>query len=162
MLNVSSFPLYAFYSLNSFERLICYLFILPNSPYYSIQWSSARLSYPPLISVEYYNILLNADILSLHQNLPIFALTCQCCLCSGEEAKYNFIRFGLTRPGIDLTFFSTRGAGKALHHCKQAAQCFFFIIVVIIYGIWPWNWRFRNDICNRQITSTCYILRIIA
>jgi hypothetical protein len=32
------------------------------------------LSYPPLISVEYYNILLNADILSLQQTYQCLLL----------------------------------------------------------------------------------------
>jgi hypothetical protein len=71
----------------------------------------------------------------------------------------SIIRFGLIRPGIDLKFFSKRR--KAKQYTTVNRQHNVFIIVVIIYGIWPWHWRFRNYICNRHTTFKCKILELL-
>jgi hypothetical protein len=39
----------------------------------------------------------------------VFALSPQCCVLSGEATNTNFIVFGLTRPGLELTTYRIRG-----------------------------------------------------
>ena len=40
---------------------------------------------------------------------PVFALSPQCCVLSGEATNTNFIVFGLTQPGLEPTIYRTRG-----------------------------------------------------
>jgi hypothetical protein len=45
----------------------------------------------------------------LIRNQPVFALTHQCRLFSGEATNTYIIIFGLTRSGIESTTYGTRG-----------------------------------------------------
>ena len=40
---------------------------------------------------------------------PVFALSPQCCVLSGEATNNNVIVFGLTRPGLEPAIYHTRG-----------------------------------------------------
>jgi hypothetical protein len=50
---------------------------------------------------------------------PVFAISP--CVLSGEATNTNFIVFGLTRPGLEHTFYSTRGK-HANHYATDAVQ----------------------------------------
>ena len=41
-------------------------------------------------------------------SIPVFALSPQCCVLSGEATNTNCIVFGLTRPGLEHTIYHTR------------------------------------------------------
>jgi len=45
---------------------------------------------------------------------PVFALSPECCLLSGEATNTNFIVFGLMRPGLEPTIF--RSLCKLANH----------------------------------------------
>ena len=40
---------------------------------------------------------------------PVFALSPECCVLSGEARNTNCIAFGLTRPGLEPAIYRTRG-----------------------------------------------------
>jgi hypothetical protein len=46
---------------------------------------------------------------------PVFALSPECCVLSGEATNTNFIVFGLTTSGLEPTFYRTQG-GSANHY----------------------------------------------
>ena len=50
---------------------------------------------------------------------PVFALSPWCCMLSGKATNFNFIVFGLTRPGIEPTIYRTRGE-HANHYATDA------------------------------------------
>jgi hypothetical protein len=58
-------------------------------------------------SVERHVALLGHIILIPSQ--PVFALSPQCCVLSGEATNTNVIVVGLTRPGLERTIYRTRG-----------------------------------------------------
>jgi hypothetical protein len=74
---------------NSSESLICYLFILPKSRTIPSNGPPPDCPISPLISVEYYNILLNADILSLQQTYQCLLLDVN--VACVVEKKQNII-----------------------------------------------------------------------
>jgi hypothetical protein len=52
---------------------------------------------------------------------PVFALSSECCMLSGEATNTNFIFFGLTRPGLEPTIYhinhySTNPVGHDFDH----------------------------------------------
>ena len=58
-------------------------------------------------SAERHVALLGHIILIPSQ--PVFSLSPQCCVLSGEAANTNLIVFGLFRPGQERTIYRTRG-----------------------------------------------------
>ena len=63
----------------------------------------------------------------LTSSQPVFALTPQCCVLSGEATNTNFLVFGLTRPGREPTIYRT-GSEHANHYTidvvdKQIVRC---------------------------------------
>jgi hypothetical protein len=50
---------------------------------------------------------------------PVFALSPECCVRSGEATKNNFIVFGLTWSGLELKIYHTRGE-HANHYTTDA------------------------------------------
>jgi hypothetical protein len=52
---------------------------------------------------------------------PVFALSPECCVLSGEATNTNFKVFGLTRPGLESTIYRTRGE-HANHYATDAVS----------------------------------------
>ena len=62
---------------------------------------------PCFVLDRHLNVLANESILTLDR--PVFALTHECCVLSGEAVNTSFNAFGLTRLEIESTTFRTRG-----------------------------------------------------
>ena len=52
---------------------------------------------------------------------PVFSLSPECCVLSGEATNTNFIVFGSTRPGLEPTIYRTRGE-HANHYATDAVS----------------------------------------
>ena len=52
---------------------------------------------------------------------PVFDLTPEGCMLSGEIANTTFIVFGLTRPRLEPTIYTTRGE-HANHYSTEAVK----------------------------------------
>ena len=60
------------------------------------------------------------QIILIFSQLPVFALTAQCSVFSGEATNTNLIDFGLTRPRLELMIYRTRGE-HANHYTIDAS-----------------------------------------
>ena len=59
-------------------------------------------------------------------NQPVFALSPECCMLSGEATNTNFIVFDLTRPVFEPTIYRTRGE-HANHYATDAGLDFLIL-----------------------------------
>jgi hypothetical protein len=86
---------------------------------HSMKWWWCPLGSRPtrwiFIVLAHWNNSLRVDM-SIHSrhiipilSQPVFALTPECCVLSGEATNTNSIVFGLTRPGLEHTIYCTRG-----------------------------------------------------
>jgi hypothetical protein len=67
----------------------------------------------------------------LIQSQPVFALTPECRVLSGEATNTNFIVFGLTRPGIEPTIYHTRG-DHSNHYTPPMRRTTKWIVIVLL------------------------------
>ena len=63
----------------------------------------------------------NLGLIILILSQPVFALSPECCVLSGEATNTNFKVFGLTRPGLESTIYRTRGE-HANHYATDAVS----------------------------------------
>jgi hypothetical protein len=63
----------------------------------------------------------------------------------GEATNINFIVFGLTRPGLELTIYRIRG--EHANHYATDAVCSFCMIFLCVFNI--------EDISQREAEDTC-------
>ena len=63
---------------------------------------------------------------------PVFALTPQCYVLSGEAANTNCIVFGLTRPGLELMIYCTRG--EHANHYTTDEVCRFESVFYFLFN----------------------------
>ena len=66
---------------------------------------------------------------------PVFALSPECCVLSGEATNTNFLVFGLTLSGLESTIYRTRG-GHANHYATDVVHPLFEIVLLLSVLQW--------------------------
>ena len=58
---------------------------------------------------------------------PVFALSPECCVLSGEATNTNFIVFGLTQSGLEPMIYRTRGEHTNHYNTDAVFHCLIFL-----------------------------------